>query len=145
MSEDTRAYPSKVDAWIAIVLGLGPVFATFGGAVTVLAGQSPWIAIAPIAVFVLVYGGLVFPMNYTITADELVVRSGLVRIRIPLAEIVEVSPTRNPLSSPALSLDRLRVRSEARTIMISPRERSAFLTELAVAARLRTEGDRLVR
>ena len=45
---------------------------------------------------------------YRITATELLVRSAFFRWRIPLVQIVEVFPTHNPLSSPALSLDRLR-------------------------------------
>ena len=45
-------------------------------------------------ILAVVYLGLVFPMRYGITDTELVVRSGLVRRRIRLADITSVTPTR---------------------------------------------------
>jgi hypothetical protein len=42
-----------------------------------------------------------------------------------------VVPTRNPLSSPALSLDRLRIEyGQGRAIMISPADKGPFLRAL---------------
>lgn len=53
---------------------------------------------------------LTYPLYYKITGDELVVRCGLlVNQHFLLSVIVLVQPTRNPLSAPAWSLDRLRV------------------------------------
>jgi len=91
---------------------------------------------------------LVFPMRYGLDDTHLQVRFGICRQRIPLADILEVHPTRNPLSSPALSLDRLHVQFGQgifKTVMISPAERSRFLDDLAKTAGLKREGDRLVR
>jgi hypothetical protein len=56
--------------------------------------------------------------------------------------------TRNPPSSPALSLDRLRVqfgRGWGKAVMISPADRNGFLDDLARKAGLNREGDRLFR
>lgn len=50
--------------------------------------------------------------------------------RVPLREIRLVRSTRNPLSSPALSLDRLRIEYGRRAIMISPDDKARFLEEL---------------
>jgi hypothetical protein len=48
-----------------------------------------------------------------------------------MRDIRTVTPTRNPLSSPALSLDRLRIDyGRGRRIMVSPRDPGAFLREL---------------
>jgi hypothetical protein len=146
-----RWYPSKVDWWVAILLVIGPLAALAGLAVTLRSGHGSTIAVAlagPV-VFAAIYIGLVFPMRYGIDDDALVVRFGLVRLRIPLADITEVRPTRNPLSSPALSLDRLAIStgdgSERRVrALISPAARDGFLAELAARARLRRDGDRLV-
>ena len=93
---------------------------------------------------------ILFSVYYTITATDLLVRAAFFRWRIPLDQIVEVYPTHNPLSSPALSLDRLRVnykRPSGRTwwVMISPKEKEQFLDDLAKAAGLEKEGNRLVR
>jgi hypothetical protein len=68
--------------------------------------------------------------------------------RIPLGDIVEVRPTRSPLSSPALSLDRLHIRFGEgffKAAMISPADRQELLGELAARAGLQRDGDRLVR
>jgi hypothetical protein len=94
---------------------------------------------------------LAVPIVYEITADELVVRSGLLlRWRIPIAAVVSVEPTGSLLSSPAWSLDRLEVRyrrgGSLSRILISPREKPAFLAELAARdPALRLSGDRLAR
>jgi hypothetical protein len=55
-----------------------------------------------------------FPLNYEIASGELVARSGLMRWRVPLDAIQEVSPSRNPASAPAWSLDRLASSTEGR-------------------------------
>ena len=148
--DSTRWYSSKMDAWLGAILVFAPVFAAV---VAVYATyRAGWAAVAvgllsPVFML-LIYGGLVFPMRYGIGERELVVRFGLVRMRIPLVDIREVAPTRKPLSSPALSLDRLRIRygdAALRAVMISPADRESFLGELAARAGLERDGDRLVR
>jgi hypothetical protein len=143
-----RWYASKVDWWLAIVLALAPAACLLGGFASMRAGEGVVIAFGGCAVMAAVYLGLVFPMRYGMDERTLVVRYGLVRTRIALTDIVEVRPTRNPLSSPALSLDRLRIRfgeGFTRAIMISPRERDAFMTELCRRTGLRRDGDGWVR
>ena len=66
----------------------------------------------------------------------MIIRSAGFRWRVPLDSIVEVLPTHNPLSSPACSLDRLRVnyrnrKGRIRFVLISPREKDEFLRDLA--------------
>ena len=149
-TNENRWYRSKVDWWLMPILGIPPLAsiaviaqaATEGSAFGVIAGCG-------IAMFVAgIYFGLVWPMSYGLGKSELIVRSGLYRRRIPLTAISEVSPTRNPLSSPALSLDRLNVRfgeGMFRRVMISPAERDRFLDDLADLAGLTRDGDRLRR
>ncbi len=133
MSEVKRWYSSKVDWWLALLLAIAPVIAL----ARVAAGGGMF---EPLVLLV-VYVGLVFPMRYGISGDFLVIRSGLLRRRIPLASITRVAPSRNPLSSPALSLDRLEIRHGglSRRTLISPAERSHFIVDLAFAARLRRD------
>ena len=74
---------------------------------------------------------LLLDTNYTMTEDELRVRSGPFRWRIALGDVREVSPSRSWISSPALSLDRLRIRYGAgRSILVSPREKQRFVDSL---------------
>lgn len=143
-------YPSKVDWWLAVVLCLPPVASVAVTVSLVLDGRSSeliW-GLASILLVIGVYGGLIFPTRYGLDASHLIVRFGLCRRRIPLRQISEVEPTRNPLSSPALSLDRLSVHFGTGllgTVMISPSARDRFLDDLAGRADLTREGDRLVR
>ena len=147
---DTKWFPSKVDGWLAIILVVAPLVSLIGfidpkvwESTTVLL-----LALAGPTVFALIYGLLVFPMRYGISADELIIRHGVVRQRAKLEKIVSVEPTRNPLSSPALSLDRLKISTGPRmrdNIMISPADKEGFSSLLAQRSGLVREGDRLVR
>ena len=80
-------------------------------------------------------GSLIWPMYYEISPSELVVRSGFLHWEITLSSIQQVRPTHNMLASPALSLDRLRIeysqKDKTRFMLISPKDKSSFLRNLA--------------
>ena len=67
---------------------------------------------------------------YQIDGGTLLIRSGLIRWRVPIREITSVTPTRSPASSPALSLDRLRIDYGRKAILISPEDRERFIAML---------------
>ena len=150
-SDDSATwFPSKVDWWMRIVLLLPPIAMLWALGVTLSTPGQPEIGALVIGfvTVIAIYGGLVFPVRYGIGADELVVRSGMTRQHIKLSAIQDVTPSRSALSSPALSMDRLAVRTGAgfnKTTLISPDDREVFLFTLATAAGLRRDGDRLVR
>lgn len=149
MSADPRWYPSKIDLWLAIILAIAPLLSIGGAVAALLAGKGgELIALGSAAFIPLLYVALVFPMRYGITDDAIVVRHGLVRQKIPLRDITDVKPTNSPLSSPALSLDRLEIRfgdGFFKSVMISPADKQGFLAELASRAGLQRDGDRLSR
>jgi len=150
---DDRAihwYRSKIDWWLVPLLALPPIAAVV---VSIAAWQAEdhseliW-AVGAIVLVAAFYFGLVFPIRYGIGADGLIVRFGLCRQNIAFSRITEVSPTRNPLSSPALSLDRLKIQfgqGLLQSVMISPSPREQFLEDLASHAGLTRRGDRLDR
>lgn len=147
--EPTHWYPSKVDWWLVPLLCLPPIGSVAATVALALDGKfgEMWIGIGSMALVAAIYFGLVFPMRYGISETHLIVRFGLVRQRIPLTDITEVYPTHNPLSSPALSLDRLHVRvgqSFFKSVMISPAARDQFLDDLASGTGLTRDGDQLV-
>ncbi|MDO8944476.1 MAG: PH domain-containing protein [Desulfobacterales bacterium] len=143
-------FPSMVDRWLGVILALLPLI-SLGVLAASLTGDDPADLVAAIVSCVFtaaIYGLLVFPMRYGIARDELIIRFGVVRQRIPLEAIQEVVPTHNPLSPPALSLDRLAVRTGTSLFsetMISPADREDFLSTLATYSGLKRDGDRLVR
>jgi len=77
---------------------------------------------------------ILYGTHYTFRGDNLVVRSGPFRWTINIHEIISLTPTRNPLSSPACSLDRLRIELTKSKfgMMISPLEKEQFLDELVL-------------
>src|SRR5262249_24468829 len=140
-------YPSKIDWWLVPVLCVAAVAVCVAFA---LAGSTPGllVGVAEAVLVAGIYFGLVFPIRYGIDDTQLVVRFGICRQRIPLADIAEVCPTHNPLSAPALSLDRLHVQYGQgffKAVLISPADHDRFLDDLARKAGLNRQGDRLVR
>lgn len=145
-------YRTKKDFWIMLVIFLGGlVILVQAVSLIVVKGftHSETRIICGAATF---YFGilllLAYPVTYEITASTLEIRSGLLlHYRIPLSSIVRVSPTRNPLSSPAWSLDRLRIdylkNGRKRAIMISPVDKENFLRELIKMAPALGSGDNM--
>jgi hypothetical protein len=144
LADDTAWFTSKVDWWLAPILLLVPLISAGVLVVALVEGEGVWISLVTILLIGAIYGGLVWPMRYGISSSTLIVRHGLVRHTIPLEAIREVKPTRNPLSSPALSLDRLAIRYGEgffRSIMISPADRDQFLALLSRRSGLTRDGD----
>lgn len=91
---------------------------------------------------------LLYSTRYTLTERKLVVHCGPFRWTVMLDSIQEVFPSRNPLSSPACSLDRLHIhyRGSRYGLLISPMNKSAFLNDLvARSPGLRLEGGQITR
>ncbi len=134
-----ETFHSKIDTWL-------------GAALVLAAGSTLWTAMTtgqwlPVAAVFAVLATAVFPMRYELHGDAMLVRSGLLRYRLPYAEITSLVPNRNLLSAPALSLDRVLVTSKVhRGINISPADREGFFDALIQRAPhlVRVEGGGLV-
>jgi membrane protein YdbS with pleckstrin-like domain len=130
----TKIYYSKIDIWIIVVLAAAIVLVLFS-LIRMLASNTS-AASWPIAIVLAVIGiglpvWLMCATRYTLEPDKLVVRSGPFKWSIPIADITSITPTSNPMSSPALSLDRLCIHyGKGRTIMISPREKAQFVRDI---------------
>jgi Bacterial PH domain len=128
-------YRSKADAWLVMVLATAMAISLYATFAVLSAGSSlAWLIAAPIAgVGIGLPLWLLFSTHYTLEPRQLIVKSGPFKWRIALADITNITPTSNPLSSPALSLDRLRIDySQGRSLMVSPRYKEQFV--LAVEA-----------
>jgi hypothetical protein len=125
-------FRSKVDAWLAIVL-FGVVGFQLWAAFSLVRSGTPaaWTSVPLLLLGSAFIVWIFATTSYVITDTELLVRSGPVRRRIPLVEIRTIVRTRNPLSSPALSLDRLAISYGAGGFcMVSPSDREGFLEAL---------------
>ena len=126
-------FPSKVDTWLRLVLSLSAALC-FASAIWYLrlpeAQQLTWVTVA-----LLLGGGLCLwimtTTYYRIYDDLLLIRSGPFRWRMRLSSIVHVRRSRNPLASPALSLDRLELGyGNHKFVLISPLEPTLFVQAL---------------
>lgn len=146
-------YPSKRDWWILALLWVcfGLMIVGFVSAFT--EPVAPWMRVfaAVFFAFFAAFTGwllrLPYRTYYILDEKHLTIQVGPFKHRIPIAEITEVYPTRNPLSAPAWSLDRIRVRytSSSFGALISPQPRRQFMAELeAMGPRLEREGERLI-
>jgi hypothetical protein len=145
-----EVFPSKIDPWLVLLLVAAWGVSLVSVVSAVKGGGPPSVLYSTVGLEVFVFGFVVWVFTttrYTVGGGALAVRSGPFRWRIALEEISEIVPSRNPLSSPALSLDRLEVRyGRGRLLLISPRERQSFLA--AVVARapgLTLAGERVRR
>jgi membrane protein YdbS with pleckstrin-like domain len=133
-----KRFRSKVDTWLVLVVVAALVALAAALVSMVVAGGS----FAAIALFlgvmtaVTLFIGLIFTRTwYEIDSRELRIVSGPFRWTIPRESIRSVEESRNPLSSPALSLDRLRIRyGEKRWILVSPEDKKGFRRALGEAS-----------
>lgn len=129
-----KVYRSKVDWWIAVILIILPVSLTILTISLLWSGETSGalVNLAALGMVVFIYVFALFPLTYELIGENLVIHSGRVKRRIRFSDIREVRPSRSPLSSPALSLDRLRIDYGKRfPVYISPDDRRAFMNDLA--------------
>ena len=108
--------------------------------IAVMITESPWLVrglVAGVAVVVTMLLFSVFRSTYyTVSDSDLRVVSGPFKWTIPLAEINDITPSRNPLSSPALSIDRLKISyGKKKFILVSPSDKGAFIRSIEQARR----------
>jgi hypothetical protein len=149
--EDIRIFPTRVDCWLGFVaafyvlVALGFPAWHLGSAVGASHPVDYVVIVFPLAVLAVI-GMVSYPCEYILEPKHLVVRSGMLRNRIPLLAITAVHPSRSLASAPAWSLDRLEIRyGRTQHVVISPKAKSDFLDELqSRAPHLVRAGDGLV-
>lgn len=126
-----KTYPSKIDAWLVCVLGSAVLLPIVAGLLIARVSWSGALFSFLIAAFdVALLRGLVFPCRYTFFDDELRIDAGFLTWRIPYRDIRSVEPSGSPLSSPALSLKRVKIVYGRSSILVSPEPREEFIAEL---------------
>lgn len=135
----TVAVPARVDAVFVAVL-----LAAMGVLVALVAPLllDPDVAVAvKVAVGAMGVGALVLtlgtalPVRYLLEPEGFTVRAGFLTLRLAYRDIVRATPLLSPLTGPSWSLVRVRVAlAEGGWVEVAPRDRAAFLTELAARA-----------
>lgn|GEM_PF-211234 len=122
-------FSSKRDTWIGLLLWIpiiaGLVLTTWIPFTNGQYDPTGSFIFVPIVAFI---AWLWFGTGYRVTDDELKIKCGPIRQTIPLKEITNIKNTRNPISSPALSLDRLEIKfGESKIAIISPQDKERFI------------------
>lgn len=134
-------YESAIDLWLAVLLLLGPAIATGAGLMLLFDGRHGDASILfLIAAFILLFTvAVTLPCRYTLLDDAVSIRCGLICYQIPYADIRDVQPSRSLRSAPALSLRRVAITTDRRTVLVSPKDRDRFLEDLRTeTVKLRT-------
>jgi hypothetical protein len=126
-------YRSKIDEWLFMALAVASLMAVGVCVPLLLYGSwGEWLlAGLSVALGMGLPWWITLTTRYTVTQGFLDIRSGPFHWQVPLRQIKSITSIRSVLSSPALSLDRLKIDySDARSIMISPEDRERFLADL---------------
>jgi hypothetical protein len=126
-----KRFRSKIDRWLLVLLLAIMVFEIVVMMIAAMqaedARDASLLIFAGLGVGALI-GWLVLSTHYVVEKDMLRIVAGPFRWKVRLEEIHTVEATRNPLSSPALSLDRLKIHyGKGRRIMVSPADKAGFL------------------
>ncbi|MGV3483591.1 MAG: PH domain-containing protein [Planctomycetaceae bacterium] len=130
-----RVYPSAVDRWLIAILYAGP--ALLIGLCIYLSrtgrSEEALTCLLVSAGLVLLNLVLTLPCRYTLTADALHIRCGLIRETIELQRITHAELSSSWRSGPALSLKRVRIHFGECHRLISPLDRERFIQDLMEA------------
>jgi Bacterial PH domain len=130
-----NVFRSKIDWWlILLVVGVPslPRAIEWVRGPTTIPPVSFWILMFVLALVVIA----LVPIRYVIEGRTVSVQCGMLGweyVAFSVEEVQSVRSTHNPLASPALSLDRLRIELGFRgNILISPQDKAGFLSALEV-------------
>lgn len=125
-------FRSKIDWWLLLIF----VFITANILMKIyeanhhysLASNFPHLIIYSLIIFLIWLP--IFNTYYMVENNTLIIKSLVFRWKINIDDITQIEPTHNPLSSPALSLDRLKIyymkNGEISSVMISPKDKERF-------------------
>jgi membrane protein YdbS with pleckstrin-like domain len=138
-------FRSKVDGWlVAVIVGITTVVLEFFVEDFGVNGWGADLALLIVAGVLALIAWIYATTRYTISANNLLVRAGPFSWVIPIGEITRIEPTRNPASSPALSLDRLMIHyGFGDELMVSPADKQGFM--MALKKRMKAESETMLR
>ena len=126
-----KRFKSKVDRWIWVLLIVVIVVEAWAIGFAAITAGDPLATTGIILLGIVVVALLIWMLlgtYYSVYRSTLKIVSGPFRWKVAIDQIRSVEATKSPLSSPALSLDRIRIRyGKNRQIMISPADKRGFL------------------
>lgn len=129
-----KRFESKKDKWLVLVIWLS-VLIMLATAIKVAydGGFYLNLFLQPLNVgTIYLCLSVLYQTYYIVDGENLILRSGPITKIIKIADITAVKPTKDVLSSPALSIDRLKIiyKQSKSGIMVSPKEKEQFILEI---------------
>ncbi len=130
-----RVYQSAIDTWLILVLYISPVLlASLGVYLATIARADEALTCFVMALaLTLLNISLTRPCRYTLTADSLNIRCGLLSQTIALERIQSAELSSSWQNGYALSLKRVCIKLDKGKRLVSPVDRERFITELMQA------------
>lgn len=120
-------FPSKKDLWIYLVIWVC-VIACF---TPIFIGRDFEVLFFTIPLAILLIWAL-FTTGYKVNDELLIIQNGPIKKKISIKDIKNISKTKNPLASSALSIDRLEITygSKFEMELVSPKDKQKFISLL---------------
>lgn len=113
---------SKIDTWLLAVLII-----SFTSVFIAIAINFDWLSFTICTLTTLPALLFLYPCQYKVKGTTLDIQCGVIHWKKDIMKMKTIRPTRNPLSSPAMSLDRLELQfKNGEKIMISPKDKVGF-------------------
>ena len=120
-------FKSKVDWWMAAIFLVVPISMIYG-----VITEPDAILMLFTTIMIVLLVTLFFGTKYVIEDRELIVYGGIYKKTIPIEQIRNLRPSKNPLSAPAMSIDRIEItyNTFSEVILVSPKDKEGFVKRL---------------
>lgn len=120
-------YKSKIDTWLLVLM----LASTFGPSLLIFSKSVPY-ALLYAVLLAAFFLPLLMGTYYRIEAEDLQIKSGFLHNqKIAIKDIQKIKETKDLISSPALSLDRLAIfTGRYDSVLVSPKDKDAFIAHL---------------
>ena len=126
--QNQMRFRSKVDLWLATLIIVVSAMAIDAAWLVLRQPYGTIQALLLISIGTLMPVWILFSTQYEIIDENLWVRSGPLKWRIPILSISKIERSKSWVSSPALSMSRFKIDyGRGKSILISPKETDRFL------------------
>ena len=134
-TEEGITYRSKIDWWLGILLGGTMVLMLYIVIEPLIHGEGIQLGMTIVSVITLLIVLPLFFIKYTLYSTHLLISCGIYgKERVEYHLIHQMKETKNPISSAAMSLDRLQIdymeKGYHQTVLISPVRKKEFIHRL---------------
>jgi len=129
-----KVYKSKVDLWL---MGLIVGSLTFPVFLSLIFGEAFWVTFLICGLTLAFVAWVYLATRYKVSSTTINIHGGLFKVKVPLDSIKSMKNSRNPIASPAFSLDRLEITYDTnKKILISPKDKIGFLSDIGWSGKL---------